>query len=533
MSQQQEPTLTPTDEQAAIIAATSESSDSMMIQAYAGAAKTTTLTMLSKKVRVPGLALAFNASIRDEMKKRMPGNFEVKTMNGLGYGALMRALPHISNFKVDDRKLGKLVTEVSRAAGMQLASDQWDALRALTSRAMMRGLVPNGEGQSPLLTDSPEAWALLAEEQGLDPDDAERMSDLAREVLLRSNQLVREGIVSFDDQVYYSTCVAGKFPKFPVLLVDEAQDLSLLNHKMLEMAVRPEGRLVVVGDAKQAIYAFRGADSDSLGKLSALRAQWISLPLATTFRCPKVVVGRQQGHAPGFRAFHTNPEGRFLRMASGYGPDDDVGPDTDGWTWHDLEAALPRPEASLAILCRNNAPLLAMAFKLLRRRIPIEFLGRDIGSGLVTLSRKIFPRDDMGPGEMLGALADWIASERSLLIANGQEEKVEGVEDRAEALRAVLSFAEVRDPPGLRRELGALFSSKAGARVSLASIHKAKGLEWDAVLHLDPWRVPSKWAKEAARRGDDAALRQEWNLRYVCETRTRHTLIEANVEDFQ
>lgn len=528
------PTLTPTEEQEAIIAATGASAESMMIQAYAGAAKTTTLTMLSKRVRVPGLALAFNASIRDTMKKRMPGNFEVKTMNGLGYGALMRALPQVSNFKVDDRKLGKLVTAVARSAGMDLAADQWDALRALTSRAMMRGLVPGDEGQNPLLSDTPEAWQELGEEVGLLEQDQEGMGELAREVLLQSNQLVREGVVSFDDQVYYSTCVAGKFPKFPVLLVDEAQDLSPLNHAMLRLAVRPDGRLVVVGDPKQAIYAFRGADSDSLGKLQALRAKWIELPLATTFRCPKVVVGRQQGHAPGFKAWHENPEGRFLRMASAFGREGSDGPDPDdGWTWRDLQAALPTPQATLAILCRNNAPLLAMAFKLLRRRVPIEFLGRDIGSGLVALSRKIFPHDGMGHGEMLSAVQDWIASERSLAVANGREEKVDGIEDRGEALRAVLSFGEVRDPPGLRRELALLFSPKDGAQVTLSSIHKAKGMEWDCVVHLDPWRIPSRFAKERAALGDDSQLRQEFNLRYVCETRTRHTLIEANVEDFQ
>ena len=67
----------------------------------------------------------------------------------------------------------------------------------------------------------------------------------------------------------------------------------------------------------------------------------------------------------------------------------------------------------------------------------------------------------------------------------------------------------------------------------LSTIHSAKGLEWDLVLHLDPWRVPSKYARKAAALGDATALAQEWNLKYVCETRTRHTLIEADLADFQ
>ena len=45
----------------------------------------------------------------------------------------------------------------------------------------------------------------------------------------------------------------------------------------------------------------------------------------------------------------------------------------------------------VAVLCRNNAPLLSMAFKLLRRGIGVKMLGRDIGKGLVPLAKKLFP----------------------------------------------------------------------------------------------------------------------------------------------
>ena len=47
-------------------------------------------------------------------------------------------------------------------------------------------------------------------------------------------------------------------------------------------------------------------------------------------------------------------------------------------------------------------------------------------------------------------------------------------------------------------------------------------------LHIDPWRVPAKRAID-----NPAALRQELNLKYVIETRAKHTLIEANAEGFQ
>ena len=57
-------------------------------------------------------------------------------------------------------------------------------------------------------------------------------------------------------------------------------------------------------------------------------------------------------------------------------------------------------------------------------------------------------------------------------------------------------------------------------------------MEWPLVVHLDPWRIPSKQAQMAVAAGNAAPLLQEYNLKYVAETRTKHTLIEASAEEF-
>jgi superfamily I DNA/RNA helicase len=74
--------------------------------------------------------------------------------------------------------------------------------------------------------------------------------------------------------------------------------------------------------------------------------------------------------------------------------------------------------------------------------------------------------------------------------------------------------------------------SRENGEVTLSTVHKAKGLEWPLVAHLDPWRIPSKQAQMAAAAGDMSQLEQEYNLKYVAETRTKHTLINASMEDF-
>lgn len=509
--------MIPTDEQAEIIAATRQG-HSLMIRAYAGCAKTSSLVMAAAEVKNPALLVAFNKTTKEEAQKRLPKNFNVMTLNGLGFRALTMGHPNISFQAPDDRKLSKVLRQVIKDNRVELLTEQYDTLRALVNKAMLAGIVPGDMGR-PLTPDIPESWVGLMAEMGIMQSDHSLYQTLAWRALARNNELVLQGHISFDDQVYYSTCVSGKFPQFPVTFVDEAQDLSPLNHQMLVLAARPGGRHVVVGDPKQAIYAFRGADSQSMDKLRMLRESWIDLPLTLTFRCPKVVVARQQEHAPGFRAHETNLDGRFARIAVW---DDEKS--QPAWTWDEVERLVG--DKSLAILCRNNAPLLGMAFKLLRRRISVRVLGRDIGQGLISLSRKLMPDDSTDRDEMLGVVNDWQRAELDVLAANDEQSKMDSVRDRAESLLAVINYAEVSDAGRLRMAITDLFAKPDG-RVTLSTIHKAKGLEWDAVLHLDPWRCPSKAA--LTRGGPD--LEQERNLRYVCETRTRDVLMEASLED--
>lgn len=523
--------LKPTEEQEAVIAAV-RGPDSVMVDALAGCSKTTTLQLAAPGIRVPALALTFNKRNAEDLKPRLPGNFSTKTFNGLGHGAVLRALPQISSVKLEPQKLGKLVSEVSRERKVDLSGEQWDELRRLVSGLMQVGMVPGDEGR-PLATDSPETWEAVADGLWITEDSLEFYSDMAREILVRNNQLTRKGVLSFDDQVYFSACIDGAFPKYPVVFVDESQDLSPLNHEMLRQSIRPDGRLVVVGDPKQAIYAFRGADAESMGKLRGLRPQWSDRPLKTTFRCPKVVVARQQEHAPGYTAWYANVEGRVaqLRGASEMGVGKLVGGEQtllEGWDWGDVTKLLPHPTAEIFVLCRNTGPLMSLAFKLIRNQVGCQVLGRDIGKSLTALSRKLLPEDGTPRDICAGIIQAWVESEVSLARANGKEEKCASIYDRGECLQAVLE-AGARDAGELRSLLEKLFARQTG--VTLSTIHRAKGAEADVVLHLDPWRIPSRYAREAAKGGDRRQLIQEYNLRYVAETRTKHTLINANLED--
>lgn len=517
----------PTDEQAAVLdAARTQPDCSLMITADAGCAKSTTLIMLGPVVKGGVLGLAFNKSTAQAMQGKMPGNFSWKTANGLGHGAWIRANPGVDKWTVDDKKLGKLVTQISKDQKSELTSDQWDQTRQLVQSAMQTGLTPDNIGR-PLVEDTADTWERLAQLCWITQDDRDLLIDLAKRVLNESIWLSRKGTISFDDQIYCSVCLGGRFTQFAEVMTDESQDLNPLNHQMIALSTRRDGRLIAVGDPKQSIYAFRGASTDSMERIRALKEQWIDLPLHVTFRCPKVIVERQQGHAPGFKAFHSNPQGAFLDLPDG----DEIDLAERTWGWKDIRDALPSPEASIAIGCRNNAPLMKMAFKLIRRRIAPMMLGRALGKNLVSFSKKVLPDDETKSVDCAALLTEWMDKERALAIANGKDHEVEPLEDRIECLRAVLSDAEVKDAGSLRQVTTQLFAREAG-QVILGTGHKLKGTEHDVVIHIDPWRIPSRQAKEAEKRGDFGPLQQDRNIGYVIETRTKHTLINANLEDF-
>jgi hypothetical protein len=291
---------------------------------------------------------------------------------------------------------------------------------------------------------------------------------------------------------------------------------------MLSLCSTSDGLIVAVGDSRQAIYLFRGADAKSMTNMRGLRNTWTDLGLTLTFRCPRVIVGRQQEHAPGYRAAPSNVEGSFHSLEGGEG----------GWSWNDLSSkAAALDTHSMAILCRNNAPLMSMAFKLIRNGVGCQMLGRDIGRGLVLLTTKLAKEDSTPIDRFSTILTDWLERECAIAISNDKPDRIDKLTDQAECLRATIEGSSPGTAGDLRNVLQRIFSRENG-QVILSSIHRAKGLEWPLVTHLDPWRIPSKQALKAAMLGDSAQLQQENNLRYVAETRTKHTLVNANIEDF-
>jgi urease gamma subunit len=166
------------------------------------------------------------------------------------------------------------------------------------------------------------------------------------------------------------------------------------------------------------------------------------------------------------------------------------------------------------VVCRNTAPLIDLAYRMIAAGRPVRVMGREIGQGLVNIVQRVAGRRTTAIDAFLVKLATWRV--RMLAKARDDESKVAAVEDKAQCIemlaRSVDTVAE------LVRAIDAIFADGSGG-VTLATVHKAKGLEAPRVFILEPDLMPSKWARQQWQ------IEQEHNLTYVAVTRALETLV--------
>ena len=478
----------PTPEQQAIIDAAVGTTANLLVNALAGAAKTSTLEMICRALPpdTPILSVAFNKRIATEMAERLPGNVKCATLNGLGHSIWANTIGKrlVLNTKKNFEGLSAAL-DAHRISRADRSDFDFAETLNLIRAAKSAGYLPAGApAHVHGLVTQEEFYASLEEEP------SQIQSRLLETALVASIKHSYSGQIDFDDQIYMSALFGGAYPAFPLVLVDEAQDLSALNHKMLERLARK--RIIAVGDPYQSIYAFRGADTRSMPRLRD-QFKMQEFGLSVSFRCPVQVVERARSRVGHFKWREGAPSGEVREIRE--------------WSASDL------PDGC-AIICRNNAPLFKLALTLLRAGRGCQLVGADIGPGLIKIMKKLGPAT-VTQTEVLDAIDQWEEAKLARSRAKGS------VSDRAECLRVfagngatlseAISYAEH------------LFASKGP--IQLLSGHKAKGLEWDYVYHLDPWRIPSRFAE------GDEAIAQELNVRYVIETRAKHFLGLINLAD--
>jgi len=490
--------IEPTPQQEAIITEMAVGSENTAGIARAGTGKTQTFVFGSEQVPKDQLVVAccFNKTIQLVMEKKFPDDWWCKTQHALGRAAWAKR-SH-GNPQVEKKKMFDIIRHLPGA-------DNFNDLAKAVGICKAWGVAPRGALAEPrtLLPDEPETYFDLFDKYSIDTGRHEDPVGAVRGALLRSIEVAwKDEIIDFDDMLYMSVIYDGPYIKADTVLVDEAQDLSPINREQLRMMMRPDSRLIAIGDDRQAIYGFRGADRQSLPKIIEEFGCKI-LPLTVSFRCPQEVVKHAQEIVPDIEPWDKAPEGEVCT--------------------EDRIHLRQFPSGS-AILCRNNAPIIAACLKFIKNGIGAVCLGRDIASGLITLINKQKATDLPELHHKLWADVDHRAD---LLEQRDKMQQANTLRDKAECITHLIHFmGKTATVWQLKERINKMFSEEKGL-ITLSTIHKAKGMEWPTVYILDSDLMPSKYA-----RGEEE-LEQEHNLMYVARTRAQKRLVYIKSEGIE
>lgn len=499
--------FTPSPQQAEILAWVRKGRGSAFIEAVAGAGKTTTLVEVCKLLRGSVAFAAYNKKIADEIQAKLNRAgvdrraVRAGTFHSFGFSALRYKLGN--DVLVDERKKWEAVAHASA-----VPVDIEAAVKTLVSLARQAGagfLFPI-EGE-----DAFSHWMHIVEHHDLtsrlsNPDGAgvvKALIGFAQSALADGNEIAaRDRIVDYDDMIYLPLLWNLRMWQNDWVLVDEAQDTNPARRALARRMLKPGGRAVFVGDPAQAIYGFTGADADAIAQIKR-DFNCASLPLTVTYRCPKSVVAMAQQWVSHIQAADSAPNG--------------ITRSVNAETFATVE--VPTLQAHDAILCRNTRPLVALAFSLIRRGIACHVEGRDIGAGLLNLLGRWKVTSINGLRKNLEAYRE---REMARAMAKGNEYGAEAINDRVETLFILMEGCDTVEC--VRSKVSRLFADTPEGRpaptLTLSTIHKAKGREWDRVYLLGfNHYCPSPYARQ------DWQQEQERNLMYVAVTRAKHELV--------
>lgn len=494
--------------QLAIFNAIENGSTNIAINAVAGSGKTTTIVSACKRLQLPESKvkfLAFNKSIADELKVKLKGYAEVSTLHAFGFGVLRNVYSKgKKRVNVDSRKyinyirqnvhnLSSVITNDTPAAKVYSfacnVSKLFDLARVNLVKSgeldKLNSLVD--EHQINLLFDEINACSILLA-------DAYKMS--------------KDLVIDYTDMIVLPLLHKEYIPSYYFVFIDECQDLNAAQRELM-LAAAKGGRFVAVGDRRQAINGFAGADCESFDKIAQL-PNTIELPLSVNYRCGSNMINLAKEIVPEICAHDGAIEGNVEHVGK-------------------LTKELFQPNDM--VLCRTSAPLVAMCMKLIQSGVTALVKGRDIAQGLKSLVEN-------ANTDSIDNLLDYMENEKAKLLAVIKKERkldesdaketarYRNLEDRCKCIEYICLNA-IKSTKELNTYIDNLFTDdNVKNAVILSTAHKSKGLESDRVLILLPHKLPMTW-----RNQKEWQYQQEVNLRYVALTRAKKELVFVDIDE--
>jgi superfamily I DNA/RNA helicase len=525
-----------------------------IIDAVAGAGKTTTIIECANHVENKSdiLFCAFNNSIANEIenKFRSKGLNEVtvKTLHALGRNILVQDVNFRINLKLENDKYSQILKNnkiksqikpfyedivISRGFDPENFSDKENTfeINRIEKEINFKLLEINQKFRATLEKDEIENFkAMLVHFRIYERYEIEKTSfeteliaifECHKILLSEGNKLAKNSqIIDYTDMVYLPY-IWQLYPnkKYKFLFIDECQDLSKSQFAIAAKYCTIDGRILAVGDPKQSIYGFTGADVDSFDRVRRF-TKAIQLPLTTCFRCPQLVINLAKGIRTDIIGNKTE-QGEVTVMP--------------------MEKVVESSNPNDLIISRTKAPLIPLVFSFidLEKKVEIhkdeviEFLSelrkiflkeelvipfKSAGFDFNTFKNRIFDRWDRRI--YMEAKKIMNATERDIYIRNEKNHISQTLEffhrkqlqwsQRCNSIDDILKVIKT-------------YISSTEDSVKIYTIHRAKGLEADRVFILNFNRLPE------TKIGQNAwEMEQEINLKYVAITRAKKVLYLIN-----
>jgi DNA helicase-2/ATP-dependent DNA helicase PcrA len=502
------------------------------------------------------LAVTFTARAAAQMRSRLAalgvGGVQARTF----HAAALRQLRYFAPRLLDGRELPEVVDSKARLVTLAAAR-----AGVRTDRTTARDLAGEIEWAKSSLVEPGEYPVAAAKASREPPLEAAKVAEVfaAYEKVKRA-----QGVIDFEDLLRAAVWGIEEHPdvaeqiraQYRHFVVDEYQDVNPVQQRLLEAWLGGRDDVTVVGDASQTIYSFTGATSSYLIDFPRRQRGAVVVRLVRDYRSTPQVVGLANAVIRQARG----AEARLRLELVGQRP---PGPEPDVRIFPDepAEAAAVAkrcaelvsagtPPREIAVLFRTNAQSEAYEEALAEAAVPYVVQGAErfferaeVRQAMVALRSAVKATPAETPlvaavVEALGATG-W---QRAQPPAGG------AARERWEALAALVGLAEdfaagagglpagpAGSPPtetageaaGGLAEFNAELARRAAQQhaptvegVTLASLHSAKGLEWDAVfvVGLSDGTLPTTYARTAE------ALEEERRLLYVGVTRARHWL---------
>ena len=384
-----------------------------------------------------------------------------------------------------------------RPAGDLATEIEWAKNRRLTPATYLAGL---GDHEPPLPPDLAhrvfrEYERRKAEDGALDFED----------LLERAIRLLEE-----DDDA-----LATVRDRWRAFTVDEYQDVNVLQQTLLEFWLGTRDDVCVVGDDYQSIYGFTGASAEWLLGLPTRFPHTHVVRLEQNYRSTPQVLELANRLVP-----RLGGSAKTLRATLADGPEPDVRPNADVAARVAQLAADGVPLEEQAVLVRTNARTTEFEEAFHEAGIPFQgasLLDRDAARQLLKVLR----------GESSTAVAELVRRTAAAqgLLEDPPEKLGDREQTRQSDLARLVRLAEQFDDgertvADFAESLHERFGATAGRGVHLLTLHRAKGLEFEAVHlpRLEEGELP-------IRRAKGAEIEEERRLLYVGMTRAKRYLL--------